>query len=240
MRVGMSAAEVAELLPDVPRWVEVRGMLLEDRARVLGLALFPTLAFTAVRPDTGDVGVVGIPSADSIHRALDLCENVRTILVSADSLPLISATLPDFSVEHATLHTLGSPDTLPSPNGNVRLLARGEIAELTHLPPDLQEELALADETGAEIAAAWQDVPVAFCYAGSVTEGLWDISIDTLKHYRRQGHATQCVAFQISRFRSAGKSPVWGSLDSNVASASLAAKLGFSPVDEIFVVTPPL
>ncbi len=35
-----------------------------------------------------------------------------------------------------------------------------------------------------------------------------------------------------------GRMPVWGSLESNTASARLAAKLGFNPVDTIIVFSP--
>ena len=82
--------------------------------------------------------------------------------------------------------------------------------------------------------------PAAFCYAGAVTESLWDVSIDTLEPYRRQGYATRCAAFVIEQMRAAGKEPVWGSLFSNVASAQLAARLGFVPVDTIVVFARPI
>jgi hypothetical protein len=36
----------------------------------------------------------------------------------------------------------------------------------------------------------------------------------------------------------AGKEPVWGALETNVASMSLAASLGFVPVDGYFVLEP--
>lgn len=35
-----------------------------------------------------------------------------------------------------------------------------------------------------------------------------------------------------------GRMPVWGALESNTASARLAAKLGFNPVDTIIVFSP--
>ncbi len=35
------------------------------------------------------------------------------------------------------------------------------------------------------------------------------------------------------------KRPVWGALESNAASLALAKKLGFRPVDKLFVMHPP-
>ena len=34
-----------------------------------------------------------------------------------------------------------------------------------------------------------ENQPVSFCYAGAVTESLWDVSIDTLPEHRRHGYA---------------------------------------------------
>ena len=81
---------------------------------------------------------------------------------------------------------------------------------------------------------------VSFCYAGSVTEQLWDISIDTLAEHRRRGYAALCVAFMVNHMRKQGKEPVWGALETNDASLGLAAKLGFVPVDRVVVFERPL
>ena len=71
------------------------------------------------------------------------------------------------------------------------------------------------------------------------TEGLWDISIDTLVGHRRRGHAARCAAFMIRHMReTAGKEPVWGALETNTASMNLAASLGFVVVDRFSVLEP--
>jgi RimJ/RimL family protein N-acetyltransferase len=80
---------------------------------------------------------------------------------------------------------------------------------------------------------------VSFCYAASVTETLWDISIDTLDEYRGQGHAALAVAFMVRRMARQGKRPVWGAEESNTASMALARKLGFEPVDRLIVFAAP-
>jgi hypothetical protein len=89
------------------------------------------------------------------------------------------------------------------------------------------------------MAAFVGEVPVSFCYVASETEGLWDVAIDTLEEHRRRGHAAQCVSFLIRHMRhTAGKEPVWGAVEANVPSMSLAAKLDFVPVDRVFVFEP--
>ncbi len=88
------------------------------------------------------------------------------------------------------------------------------------------------------MVAAFVDNRVAsICYACRESESLWDISIDTLEPYRRRGLAAACVRFLIRKMRQEGKEPVWGAVDSNIASLGLATKLGFRPVARIAVFT---
>jgi predicted GNAT family acetyltransferase len=83
-------------------------------------------------------------------------------------------------------------------------------------------------------------VAASFCYAGSTTETLWDVSIDTLEPFRRQGYAGLCVAYVVDQMNREGKRPVWGAVESNEASLRLASKLGFKPVDRITVFERPV
>ncbi|MGH7526375.1 MAG: GNAT family N-acetyltransferase, partial [Gemmatimonadales bacterium] len=139
--------------------------------------------------------------------------------------------------EVATLHALATPGAVPAMSDRgIRELGAAELAVAPGIPTALREELLGEAETGNRIVAAFAEGrPVAFCYPGAVTEGWWDISIDTLEPFRRQGHAGRCVAHLIEELMRLGKEPVWGAMASNVASARLAAKLGFTPVDALVV-----
>jgi len=75
-----------------------------------------------------------------------------------------------------------------------------------------------------------EERPVAFCYAAVQTETLWDVAVDTLAEHRRRGLAAACFTALARHMNDRGLSPVWGSLDDNVASMKLARKLGFVPV----------
>jgi len=78
------------------------------------------------------------------------------------------------------------------------------------LPEGLRSELEVSLAEGAPVAAALADGrPVSFCYAGDQTEGLWDISIDTLECYKRQSYAARCVSYMVDEMRRRDKEPVW-------------------------------
>jgi GNAT superfamily N-acetyltransferase len=86
-------------------------------------------------------------------------------------------------------------------------------------------------EKAPAAAALAEGRPVSFCVASDQTEGLWDISIDTLERYKRQGYAARCVSYMIDEMRRRGKEPVWAAEETNPPSMRLAVKLGFFPVD---------
>ena len=220
------------LIADEPRWVEVRSLLLSGRARVEVASSSPP-AFVVVRPDIAQGGVIGRPP----HRVIQtMAADADEILVEPEHVEWVAQALPGWAFEVAVLHVLGGAPRLPQvPPGLVRAVSRDEVAGWPDIPDDLREQLHEAEAETSIFAAFAGERPAAFCYAGAVTERLWDVSIDTLEPFRRQGYGMQCAAFVIEQMRAAGKEPVWGSLASNVPSARLAAKLGFVPVDTIFV-----
>jgi len=229
-------------LPDVPRWVETRGMLLAGRGRVVGIepaspGTAATPAGAVLQPDTRLGVVIGRPGAAMIREVARLADD---LLAAPEDAAWVAGALPEWTSEPATLHVLpssGGPTLLPDPPGaNVRLLEPGELDAIPGLPAELRDDLAIETRAGTPIAAEWVGaLPVAFCYAGSVTDTWWDASIDTLEPYRHQGHASRCVAYMIRRYAQAEKRPVWGAVASNEASVRLAAKLGFEPVDSLVV-----
>jgi GNAT superfamily N-acetyltransferase len=131
-----------------------------------------------------------------------------------------------------TLHRLGKSSRLPQvAGGEVRSFEVSDLAAVADdLPEELRSWLELALTRGAPAAAALADGrPVSFCCAGDQTEGLWDISIDTLERYRWRGYAAQCVSYMVDEMRRRGKEPIWAAEETNLPSMRLAAKLGFSP-----------
>jgi GNAT superfamily N-acetyltransferase len=212
-------------------------MLLDGDCEILGFGEQSGMDFVVRDPEAKLASVVGWPPREAIAQA---ASHSTEVLAQFDNQGPIVAALSGWKKECATLHVLGDTPRLPSaPDGAVRLLTRKNVASLTGLPSDLKSELQTAIRWSALAATIVDGRPVSFCYAGSETESLWDISIDTLEGYRRRGFASLCVANMISHMRALGKEPVWAALESNAESLGLAAKLGFEPVDRIVVIYPP-
>jgi GNAT superfamily N-acetyltransferase len=136
--------------------------------------------------------------------------------------------------ERAILHTLPDPAALDELEGAV-LLDTG--AALDHLQPALAEELRATSE---RIWCAWVDErPVAFAYAPWRSETWFDISVDVDPSARQLGLGTIVATALIHDERAHGREAVWGADEGNHASLALAKKLGFVPVDELWVIALP-
>jgi hypothetical protein len=151
---------------------------------------------------------------------------------------------------------------------DTRIFHKGDAPSLTHVPARLRQELmdALRGRTTSRfvpgalpapnpiqgpipdlppplepmaIAASWSaGRAVAFCYPVLRTESWWDISIETLEAYRRQGHAGRAVRAMTRHMWQTGRSPVWGATATNTPSLMLARSLGFQEVGRLSVFTP--
>jgi hypothetical protein len=235
----MTAVELIALankLPDIPRFVETRAMLLANLCNVFGLDESDGASFVVRGTEISTISVIGKPASEAILQAVEPDGAEAEILVFNDNFSLVEKTLPHWNSEKAILHLPGDSLLLPVvPDGMVRLLSKDEVSSLTTVSDELKEELLVAAKQTQIAATIIDNQPVSFCYANAVTEMLWDISIDTIEGFRNRGLAALCVAFMIDYFYRQGKKPVWGALVSNTASMKLAAKLGFVPVDELFV-----
>ena len=188
------------------------------------------------------VSVVGRPADGWVAEAVARNSDSGAVIAMPENVSSVARTLPRWEVRPAVLHLLGEGGLARAPEGDVRLLCglEGIGALPSGLRAGLRAELEGALRRYTPLAATFmEDVPVSFCYVAAETEGLWDVSIDTLDGYRRRGYAAWCAAFMVRHMREeTGKRPVWGALETNVASMRLAASLGFVPVDRYFVLEP--
>ena len=239
---------LAGSLPDVPRWLEIRSMLLSGRCEVLGPEEgAPTPGFVARELEEGEeqmIYVVGRPSSEAIREAARRNRGLGMALAAPEDAPHVLGALPGWTTNRVALHLLGDAPRLPSlAEGEVRPLGASDLLRASWaggIPEDLRSFLEdVVVRGGAPAAAALEDGhPVSFCVASDQTEGLWDVSIDTLEGHRRRGHAARCVSWMVEEMRRRGKEPVWAAEETNPPSMRLAARLGFVPMDGLVLLRP--
>jgi GNAT superfamily N-acetyltransferase len=204
-------------LPDVPRWIEAHGIAADPSSWSRPFAVgSPRAKLIVITAAGGDVAALAREFPD--HSIL-----------SPDEATARATGRPSGK---AILMTLPDPDTLPDLEGAALL---GD-APLDGVPPALAEELGAADR----VWTAWVDgAPVAFAYAPWRSACWFDVSVDVLPGARQLGLGTLVASTMIRDERAAGREPVWGADEDNVASLRLARRLGFQPVDELWI-SPPL
>jgi RimJ/RimL family protein N-acetyltransferase len=239
---AVALRRLAHTLPDLPRWIEARAALFTGDAAVLVEADMPEPALVVLDTATGLVVVIGEPPDLAIREAAHCsAENFprwATVIAPHDQKPRLQTILPEWDASRAMLHCLPDFAMLPSvPRDRVRLIDAHELSD-AEIPETLRDELLIGVSRSPVAATFVDERPVAFCYASGITESLWDISIDTLAEFRRQGYAGWAAAFMIEHMRAREKSAVWGAVEDNVASMALARKLGFVPCDELVLLEP--
>jgi GNAT superfamily N-acetyltransferase len=204
------------VLPDLPRWVEAHGIAGDPTSwcRELGAGF-------CVGNDRAKLIVI----AGDVERA--------AVDALARELPQHSILVGDgYGGERAILHTQSEPDALVELEGAVLL---DKDAPLDHLAPALVEELRASER----IWCAWVDeLPVAFAHAPWRSEKWFDISVEVDPSARQLGLGTIVATALILDERARGREAVWGADEGNRASIALATKLGFVPVDELWVIEP--
>jgi GNAT superfamily N-acetyltransferase len=228
---------LAARLPDLPRWVEVRGMLLREDCDVFGSE--PEAPSFVTRNIAGDlVGVVGAASHAAIRAAVQDHAEHAEVIAPWELAAHVRAALPGWHATRARLHELQgplartTPDSPPGSQVHAALIEPGTSAWQT-IPDHVRTELEPAAAYSPIAVTLVDDRAVAFSYAGYTTESLWDISIETLPDFQRRGYAALCVTYLIEHLRARGLRPVWGAVEENPASWRLAEKLGFTQVDSL-------
>ncbi len=229
-------------LPDKPRFVMARGLLLANRGRVLlgpegrrGAGFF---VLDADRPRMCQA--VGRPVGGLVEQLIGDCADCHEILCAAETGEHFASLLPGWVARPATAHVHPDPSELTARRGHdVRLLRAEDGEALGHLPSRLRADIRLALEHAPVSATFLDGRPVAFCYAAYETEAWWDVSVDTVPEERRKGLASAAASLLVEQMLEQGKRPVWGALDANGASLAMAAKYGFRAVDRMMVFTPP-
>ena len=248
-------------VPDLPRWIDTRGMLLSGRADVYTYAADSSLAgLIVVVRDAALLSIAGRPPETKITEVIATLSGDVNVLAQMEDADYVGHTLPGWRRQRAIVHTLPQvPDAGTDDDSQARVFTIDSAPRFDHVPESLRRELldALRGRTVSRfvpgalppsgtrvnrimvpMAAVWADGrPVSFCYPVWQTETLWDVSIETLEGYRRLGYGAGAARMLIRHLRRSGRSPVWGALETNVGSRALAARLGFVEAGGLTVFT---
>jgi hypothetical protein len=236
-------------LPDAPRWVEAHGIAGEPDAwrEPLGDGF-------ALGHDAARLVVIGGDADADAAGALARARPGHVVLFEIEREDLRSRlAAAGRAIDRAILHALDrsgsagprsaaegrrgelfddAADRMPELDGAVLL---GDAA-LDHVPAPLASELGWARARGLDVWTVWVDgAPASFAYAPWRSRRWFDVSVDTLASARQLGLATVVATAMIRAERACGREPVWGADEANHASLALARRLGFEPVDELWV-----
>jgi len=239
-------------VPDLPRWIDTRGMLLSGRAGVHAPAA-PGGAIpgvVVVVPDSALASIVGRPSERTIVDIIATLSGDVNVLAQMEDADYVGRALPEWRRHRAIVHVL--PQEMPweaHVDPHTRVFTLASAPRFDHVPELLRRELldalrgrtvsrfvpgalppsgGLVSRITVPMAAVWADGrPVSFCYPVWQTETLWDVSIETLEPYQRRGLGARAARTLIRHMRGTGRAPVWGALEINTGSRALAARLGF-------------
>lgn len=227
-------AALAALLPDTPRWVEARDLLLRGSGR-LRLAEHGDGALV-VDPDFPWAAQVGrVDGALLAGLALSAAEDFELIVDRGD-VAAARAGLPGWGVDEVRLHALARPWPAQAPAADGVLVCDPPWPRwLRDMPDDVRRYGEVAHAVAVRVL---DGSTVTVCSAAAVTETLWDVGIDTLEGHRRCGHAMACFAALATHMAARGRQPVWAAYADNAASLRLAAQLGFREVDRVAVLSP--
>jgi GNAT superfamily N-acetyltransferase len=237
-------------VPDLPQWIDTRGMLLSGRSVVFAPRDAEGGDLVAVVPDAALASVVGRPAPGLLRHAVGSLAGDVNVLSQMEEADYVASALAGWTRQRAIIHVLppGAPWEHET-DRDARIFTRGTAPGFDHVPEHLRRELMdalngrtvsrfvpghvpaagpMVNRITVPMAAVWADGrPVSFCYPVWQTETLWDVSIATLPAYHRRGLGARAARTLIRHMRTTRRAPVWGALETNTGSRALAARLGF-------------
>jgi len=232
-------AELAKELPDLPRWVEARGLLLSRRCEVLKPPENQRSAGCfLIEEDRSLACAIKRPVASLVQSFLQRSGSSSgsyQVLAPVQTAGHLRTLLPGWSESPVTVFVHPAPEGLAPPAHPTRLLTETDRQLLVDVEEPARSELQRALSFAPICAAFDNGRPVAFCVALYETECWWDVELHTLEGYRRSGYATAAIAGLTQHMLQQGKRPAWGALEASRAPCGMAVKYGFRAVDRMVV-----
>lgn len=133
-------------VPDLPRWIDTRGMLLSGRAVVFQPAQ-PTAGFVAAVPDAALAAVVGTPDRAVIEEVVESLAGDVNVLAQMEDADHVASALPGWRRQRALIHVQADHPARPAhaddgeAGRGVRIFSREMAPGFDHVPDRLRREL---------------------------------------------------------------------------------------------------
>jgi len=238
MTILNSGADVLASLPDLPRWVAARGLLLSRRG-------FAYDVDESCRIVCGRKDHLVVPVTLTLSPQLEAVATREvpdgSIVLQDIMLPAARYFLPEWNAEPATVYTLSS-DTAkswPVPQWPTAPLTAEQIEAAPDVPALLRDRLLDASTRMPVWAASADGRPAAFCYASLATETWFEVVVETLEPARSRGLGRAAAMGLIVDRMLHGLRPVFTCVRCNQPAQAMARALGFEAVDLVWVLTRP-
>lgn len=220
-------------LPDLPRWLHARALLLSRRGHVVQ-------AGDGCRMVCSRTDRLAVPVTIELSAEIDACvqrEAPGALLLLQDvMLPAARYHLPDWDAEPVALYAIDPARarqwTLPP--WPTAPLTPEQIESADGVPAPLRDELIAAAARSPIWAASLDGRPASFAWTPLATEGWFDVSVRTLDDARGRGLGRAAVMGLVVDRLLRGLRPVLRAPATSEAAHRLARGLGFDQVDQLW------
>jgi GNAT superfamily N-acetyltransferase len=229
--VSELAGRLLAATPDIPRWLEVRALLLNAESEILGGR---ETSGVVVHTGARLIGIAGMPPAEVLRDAVARCAGDAVVVADPGQIGFVTGALPRCSVRRAGRFVFRRESLPAGPRRRhrVRPVSRSEVLEAEDVPEELRACLLRASGMANVVAAFASGKPVSFAAVNWETETLCDLYAETLPGLRGRGYAEASLDRMVREARFRGKLAAGVVEWSNPQSLSLVKKLGAARIGE--------
>jgi hypothetical protein len=229
--------DIFSQIPDLPRWVDARGLLLSRRGFVVDAA--DGCRVVCGRADRLIVPVTFDLTAEIDAIAAREITGPATILLQEVMLPSARWLLQEWQAVPATVYAL-DPERARDwrmPQWQTSPVSQSQLEAARHLPNALRATLLDVQSRSPVWAATVDGQLLAFAWSVTTTEAWFQVWVETVESARGRGLGRAAAMGLIVDRVLRGLRPVLRVPGTNLAGARLARRLGFEAVDLQWLLT---
>lgn len=240
-------SKLIRMLPDEVEYINPIWLMKTGKCKVYGKLESSRLEFACVSNNINrpDAWIYGSPKSKELAQWVVSYNQKIDFIGSVALKEMMRKQVQHKKSDYIDYHILKNKSNLPE--------IRNRIAPIL-LGVEHSQLFRTLDEEGKSFFGEWNNIDEAleesivygviesgkilsFSLTLAVTNKFMELGVWTKKSHRKKGFSFACSNTLIERIFSESKIPVWGAERGNVASMSLARKLGFKKVIEYYWVT---